>query len=164
MCHWDAHRCAAPTCSQNRIAHRPNHDTNTCTSGTTCAANPSSNRNLLDYFAIDVDKAGHPGFVWSDTDNATLEPFVKVARQASGPSLFAGQPNAPPPHRAHRLVGAMGAPTAPNPGPPPPPAPHPAAAHPTHPTTPTPLTKRLALPPRHPRPRHQRRKKPTRPN
>ncbi|MCU1589312.1 MAG: hypothetical protein JWP11_568 [Frankiales bacterium] len=108
LCQWDAHPCEAPTFSQDRIAHRPNHDTNICTSGTTCAANPSSNRNLLDYFAIDVDTNGHLGFVWSDTNNATLEPYVKVARQASGPSLYAGRPNAFQPARHNGQSDALG--------------------------------------------------------
>jgi hypothetical protein len=108
MCQWDAHPCAAPTFSQDRIAHRPNHDTNICTSGTTCAANPSSNRNLLDYFAIDLDTNGHLGFVWSDTNNATLEPYVKVARQASGPSLYAGKPDAAQPGRGNGQADALG--------------------------------------------------------
>jgi hypothetical protein len=107
LCQWD-HSCSAPRFSQDRIAHRPNHDTNICTSGTTCAANPSSNRNLLDYFAIDVDKDGHLGVVWSDTNNATLHPFVKVAREASGPSLYAGKPNASLPQRGNGAKDALG--------------------------------------------------------
>ena len=107
LCQWD-HSCTAPRFSQDRIAHRPNHDTNICTSGTTCAANPDSNRNLLDYFAIDVDKNGHLGFVWSDTNNDTALPFVKVARQASGPSLYAGKPNASAPARGNGVADALG--------------------------------------------------------
>jgi hypothetical protein len=107
LCWWDK-SCSAPRFSQDRIAHRINHDTNICTSGTTCAANPNSNRNLLDYFAIDVDKNGHLGFVWSDTNNATALPFVKVARQASGPSLYAGKPNASLPQRHNGAADALG--------------------------------------------------------
>jgi hypothetical protein len=108
LCQWSAKPCASPTFSQDPIAHKINHDTNICTSGTTCAANPSSNRNLLDYFAIDIDKAGHLGFVWSDTDNATLQPFVKVTRQASGPSLYVGKPAAALPQRGNGWVDALG--------------------------------------------------------
>ncbi|MCU1593576.1 MAG: hypothetical protein JWO12_968 [Frankiales bacterium] len=108
LCQWGPTPCTSPTFSQDPISHKVNHDTNICTSGTTCAANPSSNRNLLDYFAIDVDKQGHLGFVWSDTDNATLEPFVKMARQASGPSLFAGAPNASLPQRGNGYPDALG--------------------------------------------------------
>jgi hypothetical protein len=107
LCWWD-HSCSQPKFTQDKIAHRPNHDTNICTSGTTCAANPNSNRNLLDYFAIDVDKNGHLGFVWSDTNNATGLPFVKVSRQASGPSLYAGKPNASLPQRHNGAADALG--------------------------------------------------------
>src|SRR3954447_25191526 len=107
LCQWDK-SCSAPRFSQDRIAHRPNHDTNICTSGTTCAADPEANRNLLDYFAIDVDKSGHLGFVWSDTNNATALPFVKVARQASGPSLYVGKPNASLPQRGNGAPDALG--------------------------------------------------------
>ena len=108
LCQWDAHPCAAPRFSQDRIAHRPNHDTNICTSGTTCAADPNANRNLLDYFAIDVDTNGHLGFVWSDTNNATALPYVKVARQASGPSMYAGKPDASQPDRGNGQPDALG--------------------------------------------------------
>jgi hypothetical protein len=107
LCQWDK-GCTEPRFSQDRIAHRPNHDTNICTSGTACAANPASNRNLLDYFAIDVDNNGHLGFVWSDTNNATALPFVKVAREASGPSLYAGKPNASLPKRSNGAADALG--------------------------------------------------------
>jgi hypothetical protein len=108
LCQWSAKPCESPTFSQDPIAHKINHDTNICTSGTTCAANPSSNRNLLDYFAIDIDKAGHLGFVWSDTDNATLLPFVKVTRQASGPSLYVGKPAASLAQRGNGWADALG--------------------------------------------------------
>jgi hypothetical protein len=108
MCQWEASPCAAPTFSQDRISHRPNHDTNICTSGTACAADPNANRNLLDYFAIDVDTAGHLGFVWSDSNNATLLPYVKVARQASGPSLYAGLPGASQPARSNGAADVLG--------------------------------------------------------
>jgi hypothetical protein len=86
-------KCAAPTFHQTRIAHRINQDDNICTAGTACAAT-GGNRNLLDYFDVSLDKQGHLGFVWTDTNNATKMGMIKVARQASGPSLYAGQPNA----------------------------------------------------------------------
>jgi len=108
LCQWSATPCSSPTFSQDPIAHRVNHDTNICTRGTTCAADTTANRNLLDYFAIDVDKAGHLGFVWSDTNNSTLMPYVKVARQASGPSLYAGMPNANVPLRRNGAADALG--------------------------------------------------------
>jgi hypothetical protein len=108
LCQWGSTPCESPTFSQDPISHRVNHDTNICTRGTTCAADTTANRNLLDYFAIDVDKAGHLGFVWSDTNNSTLMPFVKVARQASGPSLYAGMPAAHVAQRGNGYADATG--------------------------------------------------------
>jgi hypothetical protein len=93
-------KCKAPTFHQTRIAHRINQDDNICTAGTACAAT-GGNRNLLDYFDISLDKQGHLGFVWTDTNNATKMGTIKVARQASGPSLYAGKPNAKLPNRGN---------------------------------------------------------------
>jgi hypothetical protein len=86
-------KCSAPTFHQTRIAHRINQDDNICTAGTACAAT-GGNRNLLDYFDVSLDKQGHLGFVWTDTNNATKMGFIKVARQATGPSLYANMPPA----------------------------------------------------------------------
>ena len=108
LCQWQSRSCASPTFSQDAVSHRVNHDTNICTRGTTCAADTSANRNLLDYFGIDVDKAGHLGFVFGDTNNSTLMPFVKVTREASGPSLYAGKPRAHQPMRGNGYVDALG--------------------------------------------------------
>jgi hypothetical protein len=90
LCQWDATPCDSPTFHQSVIAHQANQDDDICTMGTSC----TGNRNLLDYFDISMDPDGHLGFVWSDTRNATLLPFVKVARQTSGPSLLTGKPDA----------------------------------------------------------------------
>ena len=108
LCQWDANPCETPTFSQDPIAHRVNHDTNICTAGTACAADPDANRNLADYFAIDIDQQGHLGFVWSDTNNALFGPVVKVSRQASGPSLYAGKPNARVSMRGNGFTDATG--------------------------------------------------------
>jgi hypothetical protein len=86
-------KCKAPTFHQTRIARRINQDDNICTSGTACLAT-GGNRNLLDYFDVSLDRQGHLGYVWTDTYNETTMGFIKVARQASGPSLYAGQPAA----------------------------------------------------------------------
>ena len=112
LCQWDASPCKSPTFHQGPISHTINHDDNICTSGTTCIVLPSpshpGNRNLLDYFDITLDKAGHLGFVWGDTRNQTGLPFVKVARQSTGPSLYAGQPDASLPKRANGQGDATG--------------------------------------------------------
>ncbi|MDQ1688118.1 MAG: hypothetical protein QOK42_1093 [Frankiaceae bacterium] len=89
LCQWDAHPCTkGPRFHQTPISHHINQDDNICTSGTACAAT-GGNRNLLDYFDLNIDPQGHLGVVWTDTTNATGMGFVKVARQATGPSLFA---------------------------------------------------------------------------
>ncbi len=82
-----------PTFHQTRIAHRINQDDNICTAGTACAAT-GGNRNLLDFFDVSLDREGHLGYAWTDTNNATKMGYVKVARQATGPSLYAGKKNA----------------------------------------------------------------------
>jgi hypothetical protein len=112
LCQWAASPCAHPTFHQSVISHDVNHDDNICTSGTTCVVLPSpthpGNRNLLDYFDISLDKQGHLGFVWSDTRNQTGLPFVKVARQATGPSLFASAADAGLPKRVNGEFDAKG--------------------------------------------------------
>lgn len=107
LCQWDATPCAAPTFTQSHISSQINQDDNICTSGTACAAT-GGNRNLLDYFGISLDKDGHIGIVWSDGYNATKMPFIKVSRQASGPSLYAGKPNAALPIRGNGYADAKG--------------------------------------------------------
>jgi hypothetical protein len=98
LCQWDAKPCSSPLFHESPIAHHINQDDNICTSGTACAAT-GGNRNLLDYFSIHVDKQGHLGFVWTDTTNGIGMGFIKVARQASGPSLYVGKPDASEPSR-----------------------------------------------------------------
>lgn len=93
LCQWSATPCAAPSFTQSHIAHQINQDDNICTSGTACAAT-GGNRNLLDYFTPSLDADGHIGIVWSDGTNQTKLPFVKVSRQATGPSLYARGPKA----------------------------------------------------------------------
>jgi len=93
LCQQTGTPCATPAFASSLIATKPNQDDNICTSGTACAAT-GGNRNLLDYFDINLDKQGHLGFVWSDANNTTLEPYVKVTRQIRGPSLYADQPDA----------------------------------------------------------------------
>jgi len=93
LCQWAKNPCSAPAFTQSHIAHQINSDDNICTAGTTCAAT-GGDRNLLDYFTPSLDRDGHVGVVWSDNTNPTLMPYVKVSRQATGPSLYAGGPSA----------------------------------------------------------------------
>ena len=100
LCQWDAKPCSAPLFHESPIAHHINQDDNICTQGTTCTVS-GGNRNLLDYFSINVDKQGHLGFVWTDTTNGIGMGFIKVSRQASGPSLYVGKPDASLPARGN---------------------------------------------------------------
>jgi hypothetical protein len=93
LCQWDPKPCSSPLFHETPIAHHINQDDNICTAGTTCTVT-GGNRNLLDYFALNVDKQGHLAAVWTDTTNGIGMGFIKVARQASGPSLYVGQPDA----------------------------------------------------------------------
>jgi hypothetical protein len=107
LCQWNPKPCSSPLFHESPISHHINQDDNICTSGTTCAVT-GGNRNLLDYFSINLDKDGHLGFVWSDTTNGIGMPFVKVCRQASGPSLYVGKPDAKQPKRENGLRDATG--------------------------------------------------------
>lgn len=107
LCQWDAKPCTAPSFTQSHIAHQPNQDDNICTSGTACLAT-GGNRNLLDYFSASLDTDGHISVVWADGTNATKMPFIKVARQASGPSLIAGKPAAVESTRGNGVLAASG--------------------------------------------------------
>jgi hypothetical protein len=107
LCMWDLKPCKSPTFHQTVVTSKVNHDDNICTSGTACAAT-MGNRNMADYWDIDVDRDGHLGFVWDDTTNGIGGPFVKVARQMSGPSLYAGNPNASQVDRGNGFPDAAG--------------------------------------------------------
>jgi hypothetical protein len=108
LCMWSlTNACKSPTFHQTTITPKINQDDNICTSGTACAAT-MGNRSLADYWDIDVDRGGHLGFVWSDTTNAIGGPFVKVTRQITGPSLYAGLPNASLPDRGNGYPDAAG--------------------------------------------------------
>ncbi len=107
LCQWNNSCAGGPSFTHSHIAHRINQNDNICTSGTACAAT-GGNRNLLDYFDVSLDTEGHLGYVWSDGNNATKLPFVKVSRQASGPSLYAGRANANRSMRGNGAADAVG--------------------------------------------------------
>jgi hypothetical protein len=107
LCMWDAHPCKSPTFHQTTVTSKINQDDNICTSGTACAAT-MGNRSLADYWDVDIDRNGHLGFIWSDTTNDIGGPFVRVARQMTGPSLYAGKPNASLPNRTNGYPDVAG--------------------------------------------------------
>jgi hypothetical protein len=107
LCQWDKNPCESPLFHESPISNHINQDDNICTSGTLCLAT-GGNRNLLDYFSLSLDKLGHLGAVWTDTTNGIGMGFIKVARQASGPSLYVGKPAAKIPARPNGAADRTG--------------------------------------------------------
>ena len=90
---------AQPDFTMGYASHRIAHQGSICTSGTTCIAT-GGDRSLLDMIDITMDSDGRPEVVYCDNNNAFAREeaslgsqgsgFVKVAQQASGPSLLVG--------------------------------------------------------------------------
>jgi hypothetical protein len=74
--------------SSVQISDHPNHLGGICTAGLAC----SGDRDLLDFFTVDIDHLGAANVVWAD-DNSTRgsDTRNKFSRQLSGPSLFKNQ-------------------------------------------------------------------------
>ncbi len=97
---------AAPGTTMARVAPHPNHYDDICLSGTNCIQS-QGNRNLADFFEVNIDKGGAAEVVYADTSNMLVQPgftptgnqtvdhagapVVTVARQNGGTGLF-GQP------------------------------------------------------------------------
>jgi hypothetical protein len=62
-----------------------NHYGPICTSGIGCG---SSNRNLLDFFTVDVDHQGAAEVVWADDNNQRNDTRNFFVRQLHGPGVF----------------------------------------------------------------------------
>ena len=76
LCQWDAKPCKnGPAFQQSAISAHINQDDNICTSGTTCVAT-MGNRNLADYFDLNIDPQGHLIAVWSDAYNRQTAPLL----------------------------------------------------------------------------------------
>src|SRR5436305_3699944 len=71
-----------------QISDHPNHLGGMCTAGLSC----SGDRDLLDFFTVDIDHLGAANVVWAD-DNTTRgsDTRNKFSRQLSGPSVFKNQ-------------------------------------------------------------------------
>jgi hypothetical protein len=74
--------------SNVQISDHPNHLGGVCTAGLAC----SGDRDLLDFFTIDIDHLGAANVVWAD-DNSSRgsDTRNKFSRQLAGPSLFKNQ-------------------------------------------------------------------------
>jgi hypothetical protein len=71
-----------------QISDHPNHLGGICTAGLAC----SGDRDLLDFFTVDIDHLGAANVVWAD-DNTSRgsDTRNKFSRQLSGPSVFKNQ-------------------------------------------------------------------------
>jgi hypothetical protein len=67
-----------------QISAQPNHIGGICTSGLAC----SGNRDLLDFFTVDVDHLGAANVMWADDNNGRQDTINRFSRQLSGNSVF----------------------------------------------------------------------------
>jgi len=105
---------AAPTSTMVKVSPHPMHFDDICLSGTGCIES-QGNRNLADFFVVNIDRSGAAEVVYDDTSNGLVQDgftpanlqlvdhagagVITVARQSSGPGLFgtavSGPSNAP---------------------------------------------------------------------
>jgi hypothetical protein len=71
-----------------QISDHPNHIGQICTQGLSC----SGDRDLLDFFTVDVDHLGAANVMWADDNTSrTTDTRNKFSRQLSGNSVFKNQ-------------------------------------------------------------------------
>jgi hypothetical protein len=74
-----------------QISDRPNHTGPICTNGLACENN-GGNRNLLDFFTVDVDHLGAAHVIWADDNNNNAFTRNLFSRQLAGSSVYANTP------------------------------------------------------------------------
>src|SRR5438874_6207855 len=104
----------APSVALVKVTPHPMHYNDVCLQGTGCIES-QGNRNLADFFVVNIDRSGAAEIVYDDTSNGLVQPgftptgnqtvdhagagLVTVARQSSGLGLFgspvSGPSNAP---------------------------------------------------------------------
>ena len=80
-------RPSAPTFLEVKATPSPMHVGGICTSGTDCG---SSDRDLLDYFMVDVDSRGYAAIAYAE-DGDTTTAQIRFLGQIGGPGLYARQ-------------------------------------------------------------------------
>jgi hypothetical protein len=104
---------AAPSTQLVKVTPHPMHYDDVCLQGSGCIES-QGNRNLADFFVVNIDKTGAAEIVYDDTSNKLVQPpntctvqvadhcgagVITVARQSSGLGLFgtkvSGPSNAP---------------------------------------------------------------------
>ena len=103
---------ASPSATLVKVTPHPMHYDSICLAGTGCIAS-QGNRNLADFFVVNIDSSGAAEIVYPDTSNGLIQPgfapdnqqlvdhsgagVVTVARQSSGLGLY-GKPVSGPSH------------------------------------------------------------------
>src|SRR5207247_76757 len=104
---------AAPSKQLVKVTPHPMHYDDVCLQGSACITS-QGNRNLADFFVVNIDRTGAAEIVYDDTSNKLVQPpgtctvqvadhcgagVITIARQASGTGLFGtkvtGSSNAP---------------------------------------------------------------------
>jgi hypothetical protein len=93
---------ASPSTALVKVSPHPMHYDDICLSGSTCILS-TGNRNLADFFEVNIDRSGAAEVVYDDTSNGLVQPpnlcsaqavdhcgagVISVARQSSGMGLF----------------------------------------------------------------------------
>ncbi len=91
-----------PHLSYAQVSERPSHTNPICLSGLGCTAGSGQDRNLGDFFQVDMDPTdGSTIVIWADTANQygalAGSPLNSYARQVGGPSLIKGKTVRPSP-------------------------------------------------------------------
>ncbi|MBK5306249.1 MAG: exo-alpha-sialidase [Frankiaceae bacterium] len=87
----------AATVQTTKVSEHTNHVNPICLAGLGCTAGSAQDRNLSDFFQVDVDPQGAAIVIWNDTANQigalTGSSVNAFARQLSGPSLYTSAGN-----------------------------------------------------------------------
>ena len=95
---------AGPSVAQVRVTPHPMHYNDICLMGSACIAS-QGNRNLADFFVVNIDSTGAAEIVYDDTSNGLIQTaagfvappgfvdhpgagVITIARQSGGPGLF----------------------------------------------------------------------------
>jgi hypothetical protein len=79
---------AAPQILQARFTQKPMHYGAICNSGTSCATNPSADRQMADFFGFDLAANGGLRVVYDDTTNDDDGAGLFVTRQIAGQTVY----------------------------------------------------------------------------
>jgi len=109
---------AAPSKTLVKVTPHPMHYDSICLAGTGCIAS-QGNRNLADFFEVNIDRGGAAEVVYDDTSNGLVQPgftpdnlqlvdhagagVVTIARQSSGLGLYGKAVSGP----SHAPVGGL---------------------------------------------------------